>query len=177
MILPGAGGIEFRVSPGSMVLQLEQSSSGHLILPMRPPSQTIDPRTMRSDRERLNERRLNFNVQCRETRTPSPARTPVHVTDSRQRLIEREDDRGQTWVIGHSADAVAPTVPRVPAFSSVRSTTSVRPAATEPAGTTSAARTEGAASAPSSSEPRNVSRTPRTRESNSGPSDAAGPEA
>jgi len=177
LILPGAGGIEFRVSPGSMVLQLEQSSSGHLILPMRPPSQTIDPRTMRSDRERLNERRLNFNVQCRETRTPSPVRTPVHVTDSRQRLIEREDGRGQTWVIGRSADAVAPTVPRVPAFSSVRSTTSVRPAPTEPAGTTSAARTEGAASAPSSSEPRNVSRTPRTRESNSGPSDAAGPEA
>ena len=177
LILPGAGGIEFRVSPGSMVLQLEQSNSGHLILPMRPPSNPIDPRTVRGDRERLNERRLNFNVQCRETRTPSPVRTPVHETDYRQRLIEREDHRGQTWVIGRAVDAVVPSAPRTLAPPSLGTTTSVRPAPIEPAGTSSAARSEGATSAPSNSEPRNVSRTPRARESNGGPPDAAGPEA
>ena len=166
LILPGAGRIEFRVSPGSMVLQLEQSSSGHLILPMRPPSNPTDPRTIRGDRERLNERRLNFNVQCRETRTPSPVRTPVHETDYRQRMIEREDYRGQTWVIGRAVDAAVgppPSAPRTLAPPSLRTTASVRPAPTEPAGTSSAARSEGVTSAPINREPRNVSRTPSPR--------------
>ena len=180
LILPGAGGIEFRVSPGSLVLQLEQSSSGHLILPMRPPSNPIDPRTVRGDRERLNERRLNLNVQCRETRTPSPVRTPVHATDYRQRLIEREDHRGQTWVIGRAVDAVVeplPSSPRTPAPLCMRTSTSVRPTPTDTARISSAARPEGATSAPSSNDPRSASRTPRAnRESFGAPPDAAGPE-
>ena len=147
---------------------------------MRPPSNPIDPRTARGDRERLNERRLNLNVQCRETRTPSPVRTPVHATDYRQRLIEREDHRGQTWVIGRAVDAVVeplPSSPRTPAPLCMRTSTSVRPTPTDTARISSAARPEGATSAPSSNDPRSASRTPRAnRESFGAPPDAAGPE-
>ena len=59
-------------------------------------------------------------------------------------------------------DAVVPSAPRTLAPPSLGTTTSVRPAPIEPA---------------SNSDPRNVSRTPRARESNGGPPDAAGPEA
>ena len=37
LILPGEGDVEFKVSPGTLVLQLEDSESGHPILPIRPP--------------------------------------------------------------------------------------------------------------------------------------------
>ena len=80
LILPGEGGVEFRVSPGTLVLQLEDSESGHLILPMRPPMDPVDYRTVRSDRRTMEEHKLNFNTHCRAARTPSPTRTPVHAT-------------------------------------------------------------------------------------------------
>ena len=36
LILPGPGGIEMKMSPGTLVLPLEMSESGHLILPLHP---------------------------------------------------------------------------------------------------------------------------------------------
>ena len=80
LILPGEGGVEFKVSPGTLVLQLEDSESGHLILPMRPPMNPMDLRTVRNDRRMMEDYKLNFNTHCRAARTPSPTRAPVHTT-------------------------------------------------------------------------------------------------
>ena len=80
LILPGEGDVEFKVSPGTLVLQLEDSESGHLILPMRPPMNPMDLRTVRNDRRMMEDYKLNFNTHCRAARTPSPTRAPVHTT-------------------------------------------------------------------------------------------------
>lgn len=80
LVLPGQGGVEFRCSPGTLVLPLDESESGHLILPLfpdpgtevgssaaaaaggaAPASSSLDAGT-----------RLDFTVQVRETRSLSP---------------------------------------------------------------------------------------------------------
>ena len=66
LIIPGPGGVEIRCSPGTVALQLEMSDSGHLILPVRPQDREV---ASNSDAERVD-----FNVQCRAARTPSPVR-------------------------------------------------------------------------------------------------------
>ena len=70
LILPGEGGIEFRCSPGTQVLNLDMSESGHLILPMdvvaASPAgdlSTINPPT-----------RVDFPVSVRSATSPAPRR-------------------------------------------------------------------------------------------------------
>lgn len=67
LILPGAGGIEFKLSPGSQVHPLTMSESGHLILPVC----SVDPgvRNSRGDVEALD-----FAMQCRKSRSRSTSR-------------------------------------------------------------------------------------------------------
>eukprot|EP00435_Cladocopium_sp_Y103_P070385 s66_g35.t1 len=72
LILPGPGGLEIKCSPGSQILQLEASESGHLLLPMQPLPEKERGRSGASTI--LENQRLDFQVQCRTTRTPSPVR-------------------------------------------------------------------------------------------------------
>ena len=72
LILPGPGGIEIRCSPGSQVLPLESSESGHLLLTMQPPAER--DRSRSSGSTITEGQRLDFQVQCRTARTPSPVR-------------------------------------------------------------------------------------------------------
>ena len=81
LILPGPGGIEYRLSPGSQVFRLEVSDSGHLILPLEPlnPSPApadVAPSTLSPPT------RLDFNVRCRDVRSPSPPRRSVRRASS-----------------------------------------------------------------------------------------------
>eukprot|EP00435_Cladocopium_sp_Y103_P046747 s730_g13.t1 len=65
MIIPGPGGIEVKMSPGSHVYELELSNSGHWILPLH----ARDPSAMSTA-----ERDLAFNMSCRQNRPPSVQR-------------------------------------------------------------------------------------------------------
>ena len=40
LILPGPGGVQMKYSPGTLVLPLEMSESGHLILPLHPTTES-----------------------------------------------------------------------------------------------------------------------------------------
>ena len=62
MIIPGPGGIEVKMSPGSHVYELELSNSGHWILPLHARSQDA----MQTDQN------LAFNMSCRQNRAKSP---------------------------------------------------------------------------------------------------------
>eukprot|EP00435_Cladocopium_sp_Y103_P042293 s661_g11.t1 len=59
MIIPGPGGIEVKMSPGSHVYELEFSNSGHWILPL----DSRDPNAMSTA-----EKDLSFNMSCRQNR-------------------------------------------------------------------------------------------------------------
>lgn len=63
MIIPGPGGIEVKMSPGSHVYELELSNSGHWILPLH----SRDPNMMSTA-----EKDLSFNMSCRQNRAQSP---------------------------------------------------------------------------------------------------------
>ena len=71
LIIPGPGGVEIRCSPGTVALQLAMSESGHLIMPLNP----MPEATSSGD----NVERMDFNVQCRSARTPSPSRSRPEV--------------------------------------------------------------------------------------------------
>ena len=71
LILPGAGGVEFKCSPGTQILPLEMSESGHLLLPMLP----RDESSKATASSTMMPNRVDFNVQCRRARTPSPQRS------------------------------------------------------------------------------------------------------
>ena len=62
MSIPGPGGIEVKMSPGSHVYELELSNSGHWILPLHARSQDA----MQTDQN------LAFNMSCRQNRAKSP---------------------------------------------------------------------------------------------------------
>lgn len=81
LILPGEGGVEFQCSPGTQVLNLDLSESGHLLLPMAPTSSECVPGTGVLS-STINPRRVDFNVQCRTARTPSPCRGPFRSVPS-----------------------------------------------------------------------------------------------
>lgn len=93
LILPGVGGIEFRCSPGTQVLALELSESGHLILPTLPQTEAGRP-TMSTV---TTFERVDFNVQCKTARSPSPIRShaPVcqkhHCTSFRRTALPPAD--------------------------------------------------------------------------------------
>lgn len=70
LILPGPGGIEFRLSPGSQVHRLELSESGHLILPVSSPPSSTAPEDVNRDHARLE-----FAMQCRQSRSRSQSRS------------------------------------------------------------------------------------------------------
>ena len=71
LIIPGPGGLEFKLSPGTYVHELKMSDSGHLILPVgtsQPGSSNDNPKVGR----------LDFTMQCRKTRSRTPERDPNH---------------------------------------------------------------------------------------------------
>ena len=106
LILPGPGGIEIRCSPGSHVLQLESSESGHLLLPMQPLPEGARSRSRGSTI--MENQRLDFQVQCRVARTPSPRREFTPPPRGPYQMPERD------WIITGRSGATAETnsVPR-----------------------------------------------------------------
>ena len=107
LVLPGAGGIEFRCSPGTQILPLEMSESGHLLLPMMPPTdRSAASSTMSPDR-------VDFTVQCRRARTPSPKRTPA--PSSRHGPYSRSGDVVLTGVLSRDEPPEPTNPPRDPA--------------------------------------------------------------
>ena len=78
LVLPGEGGIEIRCSPGTRVLQLETSESEHLLLPLH----SKNVRTVDASSTLIESSRVDFNVRCREARTPSPVRKSVRRFES-----------------------------------------------------------------------------------------------
>ena len=71
LIIPGPGGLEFKLSPGTYVHELKMSESGHLILPVG----TSQPGSS-NDNSKVG--RLDFTMQCRKTRSRTPERDPNH---------------------------------------------------------------------------------------------------
>ena len=67
LVLPGPGGVELKLSPGSHVYDLEFTPSGHWILPIHPRKQS-DPTPSHSEPE------LQFNMSVRQDRSQSPSR-------------------------------------------------------------------------------------------------------
>lgn len=67
MVLPGPGGVEVKLSPGSRVFDLELTDSGHYVLP-------IWPNSKETSNEKDDEGRLDFAMDCR-VRKSSPARS------------------------------------------------------------------------------------------------------
>ena len=67
MILPGPGGVEVKLSPGSRVYDLELTDSGHYVLP-------IWPRSDEKVKKGNDEGRLDFAMDCR-VRKSSPVRS------------------------------------------------------------------------------------------------------
>lgn len=75
LVIPGPGGMELRLSPGSKVYELELTDSGHWVLPVHP--SPTDP----SSRSRQSE--LQFNMSVRHDRSQSPpSRKPGGATSS-----------------------------------------------------------------------------------------------
>ena len=74
LIVPGPGGVELTLSPGSRVFQLELTDSGHYVLPLskKPKSQ----QTKRSDEC------LDFVMGVRRNKSSSPARTSAGRADN-----------------------------------------------------------------------------------------------
>ena len=70
LILPGPGGLEFRLSPGSQVHKLELSDSGHLILPI-----SSSNAASTNQNSRVDDTRLEFAMQCRQNRSRSQSRS------------------------------------------------------------------------------------------------------
>ena len=67
MIVPGAGGVELHLSPGSRVFALELTDSGHYVLPL----------TKRSSNKASQnpQDRLDFMMGVRRNKSSSPARS------------------------------------------------------------------------------------------------------
>ena len=63
LIIPGPGGVEVKMSPGSRVFDLELTSSGHWVLPLHARSNA---------NKEAEEKELSFNMSCREDRSQSP---------------------------------------------------------------------------------------------------------
>ena len=66
LILPGPGGVEVKMSPGSKVFDLELTSSGHWVLPLYARNH--------SDKSSADDNELAFNMSCRRDRSKSPPR-------------------------------------------------------------------------------------------------------
>eukprot|EP00435_Cladocopium_sp_Y103_P048882 s594_g14.t1 len=68
LIIPGPGGIEVKMSPGSRVYDLELTNSGHWVLPLHARTQVAS--------KTADEKELAFNMSCRRDRsqTPDPRR-------------------------------------------------------------------------------------------------------
>ena len=81
LIVPGEGGIEYRLSPGSQVFRLEVSPSGHLILPVEPVRNEETEDECRGRSTLTAEQRLDFNVRCRNTRSVTPVRHAVELKE------------------------------------------------------------------------------------------------
>jgi hypothetical protein len=64
LILPGPGGVEVKMSPGSRVFDLELTSSGHWVLPLH--CRDI------AKKKTADEKELSFNMTCRRDRSHSP---------------------------------------------------------------------------------------------------------
>ena len=64
LILPGPGGVEVKMSPGSRVFDLELTSLGHWVLPLHARSQMPS--------KSADEKELSFNMSCRRNRSQSP---------------------------------------------------------------------------------------------------------
>lgn len=69
MIIPGPGGVEVKMSPGSNVFDLELTSSGHWVLPLL-------PEVAAPQRKTKSEQELAFSMTCRSGRSASPKRPP-----------------------------------------------------------------------------------------------------
>ena len=69
LILPGPGGVELKLSPGTLVYDLEFTPSGHWILPLHPRATETDAASKRKSE-------LQFNMSVREARSQSPKRQP-----------------------------------------------------------------------------------------------------
>ena len=72
LILPGPGGIECRLSPGSRIHRLEMSDSGHLILPLSSPGSDASGSSSDNKLDFVMQRRRNRSV----SRSPSPGHDP-----------------------------------------------------------------------------------------------------
>ena len=66
LIIPGPGGVEYRLSPGTLVHQLEMSDSGHLILPLDEPAVSVEAE--QSAKQSKHDQRLDFVMKCRNGR-------------------------------------------------------------------------------------------------------------
>ena len=64
LIVPGPGGIEVKMSPGSHVYDLELTTSGHWVLPLHPRAS--------SSMSKSHDEELSFNMSCRQSRSQSP---------------------------------------------------------------------------------------------------------
>lgn len=69
LIVPGPGGIEVKMSPGSHVFELEFTSSGHWVLPVQARSQSHVQKSPAAKDE------LSFAMSCRRDRSSSPKRS------------------------------------------------------------------------------------------------------
>ena len=65
LIIPGPGGIEVKLSPGSKVYDLELTNSGHWVLPLHSRSQVS---------HRDDDKELAFSMSVRQDRLQSPKR-------------------------------------------------------------------------------------------------------
>eukprot|EP00435_Cladocopium_sp_Y103_P055360 s894_g18.t1 len=64
LIIPGHGGVEVKMSPGSRVFDLELTGSGHWVLPLHARTQM--------QQKTADEKELSFNMSCRKDRSQSP---------------------------------------------------------------------------------------------------------
>ena len=85
LLVPGPGGLEYRLSPGSHVFRLEVSPSGHLIQPVEPVEGAGTEDESRARSTLRPDERLDFNARCRQTRSVTP----------QSRVIEADEQFGR----------------------------------------------------------------------------------
>ena len=67
MIVPGPGGVELLLSPGSRVFALELTDSGHYVLPLT--------KRVSTESGQESQDRLDFMMGVRRNKSSSPARS------------------------------------------------------------------------------------------------------
>ena len=116
MIVPGPGGVELHLSPGSRVFALELTDSGHYVLPLTKRSST------KSDQDSHD--RLDFMMGVRRNKSSSPARSSAerksHQWDSSHDIPDAGTGQGVSNQINSSIPDCNVEVPHMKPVKSSR---------------------------------------------------------